>query len=105
LQIKALNDAYVEKTAKEFNVQIDKGLEAYREKHLENKAGLESSARQEQGANAPLVSLTRSPRQPNRYAALVAKQNYAERAKQAELGREKEQDPTRQPPRDRGRER
>jgi hypothetical protein len=42
------------------------------------------------------------PREPNRYAALINQQNYAERAKQLDANREKDMDPTRQQQRQRG---
>jgi len=86
-QIQTQNAEYLNKIAKDHNDRIDKRLDAPRE----NQAGDE---------------LERGPairsRAPNRYAELIAQQNYAERAKQAELTREQEQDPARQQQKQRG---
>lgn len=41
-------------------------------------------------------------RGPNRYAELIEQQNYPERAKQAELDRQKDMDPAQQQQRQRG---
>jgi hypothetical protein len=80
---------YRKQVAKSHNDQIDKRLDAPREN---------------QRAELVPVQATRFPA-PNRYAALISRQNYTERAKQAELAREKEQAQTLQQQRQRGLER
>ena len=89
-QIQKQNIDYLKQVAKDHNDQIDKRLDAQRE----NQAGAEP----ERGPAA-------RSRTPNRYAELISQQNYAERAKQAELAREKEQTQTLQQQRQRGLER
>jgi len=95
LQIKTHNNDYLKKVAKDHNDQIDNRLDAQHE----NQAGREPSRAQ---ASEPERGPTIRSRAPNRYAELIANQNYPERAKQAELSREKEQDPARQEQRQRG---
>jgi len=99
-EIQTQNHEYLKKLAREYNGQIDKRLDA----HRENQAGREPGRIQAQEAE-PLRAPTVKSRPPNRYAALVSRQNYQERAKQAELDRQRTPDPSRQPPRDRGPER
>ena len=98
-QIQTLDHEYLKQLAKEHNDQIDKRLDA----HRENQAGRDLSRLQPSGAEPERDSVTplRS-RASNRYAELISQQNYAERAKQAELDREKEQDLARQQQRQRG---
>lgn len=97
-QIQTQNHDYLKKLAKDHNDQIDKRLDAQRE----NQAGRDLSRLQPPGAELERDSVTPLSRAPNRYAELISQQNYAERAKQAELDREKEQDPARQQQRQRG---
>ena len=85
-QIQAHDINYLKQVAKEHNDRIDKRLDAPREN---------------QRAELVPVQATRSPA-PNRYAELIARQNYAERAKQAEPAREKEQAQTQEQQRQRG---
>jgi len=78
LQVKAQNAEYLKNVAKDHNDKIDKRLDAHREIQAERGSAVRSRA-------------------PNRYAELIANQNYGERAKQqAELDRQKTQDPARQ---------
>lgn len=89
-QIQTHDINYLKQVAKDHNDQIDKRLDAQRE-------------------NQAVAEPERGPadrsRAPNRYAELISQQNYAERAKQAELAREKEQTQTLQQQRQRGLER
>lgn len=87
LQVQAQNIEYLKQVAKEHNDRIDNRLDTQRE--------LQQGAEPERG---PAVR----SRAPNRYAELIAQQNYAERAKQAEANREKQQDHTQQQQRQRG---
>lgn len=96
-QIQTQDHEYLKKLAREYNGQIDKQLDA----HRENQAGREPGRLQAPAAE-PQRAATVKSRAPNRYAELIAQQNYTARAKEAELNRQKEQDPSRQPPRDRG---
>ena len=78
LQVQGQNAEHLKNVAKEHNDGIDKRLDAYREIQAERGSAIRSRA-------------------PNRYAELIANQNYGERAKQqAELDRQKTQDPARQ---------
>jgi hypothetical protein len=74
-KIQTLNNDHLTQVARSHNDHIDKRLDAPRENRR---------------AELVPVQATRSPA-PNRYAALISRQNYTERAKQAELAREKEQ--------------
>ena len=98
-EIQTLDYQYLNNRAKEHNDQIDKRLDA----HRENQAGRDLSGHQPSAAVPQHESVTTfMSRAPNRYA-VIDQQNYAERAKkQAELDREKEQDPVRQQQRQRG---
>ena len=84
-KIQTLNNEYVNQVAKGLNDHIDKRLDAPREN---------------QRAELVPVQATRSPA-PNRYAELIAAQNYAARAKQAEPARENVQAPALQQQRQR----
>lgn len=93
-QIQTHDREYLKNVAKEYNDQIDNRLDA----HRENQAGRTPQP----GGAEPGGPATLTPRRgPNRYA-VIDQQNYAERAKQAEINRENEQDPARQQQRQRG---
>jgi hypothetical protein len=98
-KIQSNDRQYLINRAKEYNDQIDQRLDAQRE----NQAGRDPSAPRIPGTEQERDSVTPfRPRAENRAAELIEKQNYGERAKQAELEREKEQDRTRQQQRQRG---
>ena len=94
-EVRTQNAAYLNKVAKDHNDQIDKRLDAPRENQIARVPSDRQAVESGRGA-AP------SSRAPNQYAKLIEAQNYAARAKQAELNREKEQDPARQQQKQRG---
>jgi len=93
---------YLKNRAKEYNDQIDQRLDAQRE----NQAGRDQSVLRTPGAEQERDTVTMfRPRAQDRAAELIEKQNYGERARQAELERQKEQERTRQQQRQGGLER
>jgi hypothetical protein len=93
---------YLKNRAKEYNDQIDQRLDAQRE----NQAGRDPSVLRTPGAEQERGTVTTfRPRAQDRAAELIEKQNYAERARQAELERQKQQELARQQQRQRGLER
>jgi len=85
-QIQTLDHSHLRNIAMFYNDQIDKRLDAPREnqaapRHLQ-------STEAQRGPEIPMNPV----RAPNRYAALIERQNFAERAKQAEPDRQKEMD-------------
>jgi hypothetical protein len=96
-QIQTLDHSHLKNVAKQYDDQIDKRLISPRE----NQAAREP-ARAQQAAESRTVTPMKPARAPNRYAALVEKQNFAERAQQAEANRKQEMDPARQQQRQRG---
>ena len=97
-QIQTLDHSYLKNVAKEYNDKIDKRLDAPRENEAAREPARLPSAELQRSTVVPMKPV----RAPNRYAELIEKQNYAERANQAEPNREKEMDPTRQQQRQRG---
>jgi hypothetical protein len=97
-QIQTLDHSYLKNVAKGYNDQIDKRLDAPRENQAARDPARLPSAELQSGTVIPMKPV----RAPNRYAELIEKQNYAQRANQAEPNREKEMDPTRQQQRQRG---
>jgi hypothetical protein len=94
-QIQTLDHSHLKNVAKQYNDQIDNRLDAPRE-NLAARA--QQAAESQRGTVTPM----KPARAPNRYAALVEKQNFAERAQQAEANRKQEMDPARQQQRQRG---
>jgi hypothetical protein len=98
-QIRSHDYRYLKNRAKEYNDRIDQRLDAQRE----NQAARDPSVLRTAGAEPTRDNVT--PFRPNaqsRASELIEKQNYGERAKQAELERQKEQDRTQQQQRQRG---
>jgi len=93
-QIRTHDHEYLKRIAKDHNDLIDTRLDEQREK----QAGRTPS---NQAAEPQHTPRTKS-RQPNRYAELIERQNYAERAKEKEPERDKEQERLRQQQRQRG---
>lgn len=87
-QIRTHDHEYLKRIAKDHNDLIDTRLDAQREK----QTGRSPS---NQAAEPQRTPRTKS-RQPNRYAELIERQNYSERAKEKEPDREKEQEHLRQ---------
>ena len=90
LKVKSLDLAHLKKIAKEHNDHIDKRLDAIRENQI-----VREPPRVQEPGHGP----TPRSQGPNRYAELIQRQYYTERAKQAEADRGKDLDPTRKPPR------
>ena len=88
-QIQTLDHNHLKNVAKEYNDQIDKRLDAPRE----NQAARDPA----RGSVTPM-----KPRAPNRYAELIERQNYADRAQKAEADRQKEMNQAQQQQRQRG---
>lgn len=97
-QILTLDHSYLKNVAKEYNDKIDKRLDAPHENQAAREPARLQSAELQRGTVVPMKPV----RAPNRYAELIGRQKYAERANQAEPNREKEMDPTRQQQRQRG---
>jgi hypothetical protein len=93
-QIRTHDHEYLKRIAKDHNDLIDTRLDAQREKQT-------GRAPSGQAAEPQRTPRTKS-RQPNRYAELIERQNYAERAKEKEPERDKEQERLRQQQRQRG---
>jgi hypothetical protein len=96
-QIKTLDQQHLKDVAKGYNVQIDNRLDAHRENQAGRAPLALKPAAPERGPVAPM----RPTREPNRYA-VIDRQNYTERANQAETNRKNEQDLTQQQQRQRG---
>jgi hypothetical protein len=92
LDVKKLDLAHLKQIAKEHNDHIDKRLDAQHENQITREPPRVQAAESQRGP---------APRSqgPNRYAELIQRQNYTERAKQAEADRGRDLDPTRKPPR------
>ena len=95
--IKTQDQQYLKNVAKEYNVQIDNRLDA----HRDNQAGRAPLALKPAEPGRGPVAPMRPTREPNRYA-VIDRQNYTERANQAEANRKNEQDLTQQQQRQRG---
>ena len=81
-QIRTHDHEYLKRIAKDHNDLIDTRLDAQREK----QTGRTSSTHAAEPQRTPRTK----SRQPNRYAELIERQNYAERAKEKEPEKEQE---------------
>jgi len=97
-QILTLDHSYLKNVAKQYNDQIDKRLDAPRENEAAREPARLPSAELQRGTVVPMKPV----RAPNRYAALIEKQNYAARANQAEPNPQKEMNQAQQNQRQRG---
>jgi hypothetical protein len=100
-EVKTQDQQYLKNVAKEYNVQIDNRLDAHRD-NQDGRAPLD--LKPAEPGRGPVVTPMRPARGPNRYAA-IDRQNYTDRANQAETNRKKEQDLTQQQQRQRGTQR
>ena len=87
-QIRTHDHEYLKRIAKDHNDLIDTRLDKQREKQPGRSPSIQTAE--------PQRILRTKSRQPNRYAELIERQNYAERAKEKEPDRDKEQERLRQ---------
>jgi len=99
-QIQRNDIQYLKNVAREHNEQIDKRLDANRENQPERTP----TERQPSALEQQREPSARSSPKPNRYAALIESQKYAERAAN-EAAQSREKEPERQQKRERGLER